>query len=164
MRAAILLLVTGLAAHAEFLRIEVTFQGTDCISCTKSLQGRLERVRAVASVALDLERSIVTMDLEAENKVRLAPLLSRITQDGTKILRIDAVAKGAIARQEGKLRFQPAGLQETYRLRLPAEDSKRQPQPDSLYEIRGTILEFEPGADALIEAVSATPVSAAPAR
>jgi hypothetical protein len=164
MRLAILWLATTLAAQAEFVRVAVTFQGTDCISCTESLQGRLERVRGVESVALDLERSIVTMGLEAENKVRLAPLLSRITQDGTKISRIEIVAKGAIMREEGKLRFQPAGLKETYRLQLLAEDSKRELQQDSLYEIRGTVLDFEPGADAVIEAVSATPVSATPAR
>jgi hypothetical protein len=163
MRAAILLLVTTLAAHAEFLRVEVTFQGTDCISCTESLQGRLERVRGVESVALDLERSIVTLGLAAENSVRLAPLLSRITQDGTKISRIEIVAKGAILREEGKLRFQPVGLKETYRLQLSAEDSKRELQQGSLYEVRGTVLEFEPGADAVI-AVSAAPVSAAPDR
>jgi hypothetical protein len=157
MRAAILLLVTGLAAHAEFLRIEVAFQGTDCISCTESLQGRLERVRGVESVALDLERSIVTMGLAAGNNVRLAPLLSRITQDGTKISRIEIVAKGAILREEGKLRFQPAGLKENYRLQLSAEDSKREPPQASLYEVRGTVLEFEQGTDAVIEAVSAVP-------
>jgi copper chaperone CopZ len=162
MRLAILLLAPALAAHAEFARVEVTFQGTECLSCTESLQGRLERVRGVETVAVDLERSIVTMDLETGNNVRLAPLLSRITQDGTKISRIEVVVTGTVARQEGKLRFHPDGLREAYRLQHSSSAPKPELQSDSRYEIRGTVSEVEPGAEAVIEILSAAPAAGAP--
>jgi hypothetical protein len=161
----IILLLTMLvfavaSARAEFLRVEVAFQGTDCISCTESLQGRLERVRGVETVTLDLDRSVVTMQLEAANKVRLAPLLSRITQDGTKISRTEVVVRGTITRQDEGYRFQPAGLREVYRLALPEGDAKLELREDSEYEIRGTASEVEPGGEPVIQIVSASAVKA----
>jgi hypothetical protein len=156
---AILMLACMSLAHAEFLRVEVTFQATDCISCTESLAGRLERVRGVESVTLDLDRSLVTMKLEAANKVRLTPLLSRITQDGTNISRTEVVVIGTIVRQEQEYRFQPAGLREVYRVNLLEADPKPELREDSAYEIRGFVSEAEPGGEPLIEVVSATPAN-----
>lgn len=151
------LLAAGLPAHAEFHRVEVQFQGTDCLSCTESLQGRLEPVRGVKNVTLDLERSVVTMELEAENKVRLAPLLSRITQDGTKISRTEVVVTGTAARQDDEIRFQPSGLKESYRLEFQAGGAKHDLKDGSQYEISGTASGVEPGGEPVLEVLSAVP-------
>lgn len=149
------LLATAITVRAEFLRVEVTFQPTDCISCTESLQGRLERVRGVKSVTLDLDRSVVTMELEADNKVRLAPLLSRITQDGTKVSRTEVVVTGTVTRQGEGLRLQPNRLRETYRLHFPAGGPTGGLQEDSTYRIQGTASGVEPGGEPVIEVLSA---------
>lgn len=160
MRLAALLFATVLSAQAEFRRIEVNFQPTDCVSCTESLQGRLERVRGVASVEMDLDRSVVTLVLEAGNQVRLTPLLSRITQDGTKIVRTDAVVRGMILGEGEKLRFQPAGLKQSYRLRMMGSAAGFTPRDGTVYEIRGSVGEVDAGSEPLIEAVSVEAVSA----
>lgn len=152
---AMTLLATAITVHAEFLRVEVTFQPTDCISCTESLQGRLERVRGVERVTLDLDRSVVTMEFEADNKVRLTPLLSRITQDGTKVSRTEVVVTGTVTRQGDGLRFQPDGLRETYRLHFPARSSTGDLQEDSTYKIQGIASGIEPGGEPVIEVLSA---------
>jgi copper chaperone CopZ len=155
-----LVFAAAATARGEFLRVEVAFQGTDCLSCTESLQGRLERVRGVETVTLDLDRSVVTMQFETANKVRLVPLLSRITQDGTKISRTEVVVRGTITRQDEGYRFQPAGLREVYRLALPEGDAKLELREDSEYEIRGTASEVEPGGEPVIQIVSASAVKA----
>lgn len=161
MRLAILLLVTALSAKAEFRRVEVDFEGTGCASCAESLPGRLERVRGVESVEVDLDRSRVTIQLAAGNKARLAPLFSRITQDGTKIRRVETLVRGKIARQDGKLSFQPSGLTETYHLRQAEGASRLNPLDEALYEIRGVISEIEPGAESILTADSIEAVPAA---
>ena len=108
--AALTMLVVVLPLGAEFLRVEVTFQDTGCASCIASLERRLGRVRGVERVEIDAERGIATVDLESNNRVRLTPLLSRITQDGTKILQTRVAANGTITTTEQGLVFQPSGL------------------------------------------------------
>jgi copper chaperone CopZ len=160
MRLAIVLLVTALSASAEFRRVEVDFQGIDCVSCVESLPGRLERVRGVEAVEVDLDRSRVTVRLEAGNRARLAPLLSRITQDGTKILRVEAVVRGKITQHGETLGCQPTGLTETYRLQFAEGASRLNPQDGALYEIRGVVSEIEPGAEPVLAVESVETVAA----
>jgi copper chaperone CopZ len=160
MRLTILLLATTLAASAEFRRIDIDFEGTGCASCAESLPERLKRVRGVESAEVDLDRNRVTVHLEPGNKTRLAPLVSRITQDGTKIRRVEAVARGTIARQSGELRFQLSGLNEAYRLRAVEGASPIQPQDGTLYEVGGVLSGIEPGAEPTLETGSIEAVPA----
>ena len=158
MRLAILLLATALSASAEFRQVEVDFEGTGCVSCAESMPGRLERVRGVEKVEVDLDRSRLSIHLEAGNKARLGPLLSRVTQDGTKIRRVEAVVRGTISQQGSAANFQPSGLTETYLLKLAAGASKLKPQDGVLYEIEGVVSGIEPGGDAALEAQAARPL------
>lgn len=116
MRLGFLLLVATLILRGEFLRVEVQFDGVGCASCVASLESRLARVRGVAEVHVDPERSLVSMRLEKGNKVRLGPLVSRITQDGTKVVHTEVVARGAVEQDSTGAVFQPLGLPRKYRL------------------------------------------------
>ena len=73
-------------------------------------------MRGVERVEIDAERGVATLHLAPGNRVRLTPLLSRITQDGTKILRTEVEAKGTIVNNAPGLVFQTSGLKQTYRL------------------------------------------------
>ncbi len=116
MRLAVLLLVLWVPGRAEFFRLEVEFQGLGCASCIESLPGRLKRSRGVESVEVDAERSVVTLRLQAGNRVRLGTVLSKITQDGTKVVRTKVVAVGVVAESGQGLVFVPKGLSRKYRL------------------------------------------------
>ena len=116
MRLALLLLVLSMPGWAEFFRLEVEFRGIGCASCLDSLPGRLERSRGVESVEVDAEKSVVTLRLQEGNRVRLGTVLSKITQDGTKVVRTKVVAVGAVAESEQGLVFVPKGLSRKYRL------------------------------------------------
>ena len=152
MRVAILLLAAALSASAEFRRVELDFEGTGCASCVESLPDRLGRVRGVENVAVDLERNRISVHLASGNKTRLAPLISRITQDGTKILRVEVVVLGAIARQGEQLTFQPSGFTETYQLRPARGAARLNPQDEVLYEVRGVLSGIDAGAESILEA------------
>jgi len=84
------------SAHAEFLHFEIAFQDTGCVTCLESLQGRLERVRGVSQVTV--EQGVARLSLDPGNRVRLNPLLARISQDGTKITSVDTKVRGLVAR------------------------------------------------------------------
>ena len=158
MRLAMLLLVAALPLSAEFLRIDVAFEDIGCASCIESLEGRLARVRGVA-----------TLHLAAKTHVRLRPLLSRITQDGTKVARIDVIALGSI--QTGSIEtgsietttagflFQPSGLTQAYRLKFEAKAIKGQPRSGATYKVRGEVSRVEPGAKPILQAISVTMVT-----
>jgi copper chaperone CopZ len=153
MRLAVILLLAAFSANAEFRRVDVDFEGTGCVSCAESLPDRLKRVRGVQSVEVDLDRNRVTIQLESGNKARLAPLFSRITQDGTKIRRVETVVIGKVVAQGDDLAFQPSGLVETYRLR-PAEGVRISPQAEAAYEIRGVVVQAAAGGESILEAQS----------
>lgn len=153
----LILLLSVLAApslRAEFLRVEVTFQDTGCASCIESLEGRLSRVRGMERVEIDAEKGVAVMHLEAGNRVRLTPLLSRITQDGTEILGTKVEGLGAIARDGDGLTFTPSNLNQAYRLELEGEAAKVSPEAGVVYRVRGSVSGVEPGAVAVLKASS----------
>jgi copper chaperone CopZ len=159
MRWAILLLAAAVSANAEFRQIDIDFEGTGCASCAESLPERLKRVRGVESATVDLGRSRVSVHFEPGNKARLAPVVSRITQDGTKIRRVETVARGKITRQGDNLVFELTGSSETYQLR-PAEGAPPlNPKDGLLYDIQGVLSGIEPGAETILEAQSMDAVS-----
>ena len=149
-----------LPASAEFLQIDVAFQGTGCASCIESLEGRLDRLRGVEQVSVNAERETVSLRFAPGNRVRLAPFASRITQDGTKILRLRATARGSIESEQGKLIFRQSGLAETYRLEMSAAPEVS-PGSAQVYEVQGVITGIEPGEEAVfaVETLQAAPTA-----
>ena len=155
MRLVCVLLVSALCLRGEFLRIDVSFEDIGCASCLESLEGRLRRVRGVERVEIDAAKGVATLYLEPGNKVRLAPLLSRITQDGTKILSTRVKARGTIGSSEPGFLFQPSGLAETYRLRFSA-DTRATFEPGAIYRILGAVSEIAPAESPVLQADSVT--------
>lgn len=117
-RLATLLLLVATAAPAQFLEFRVRFDDGGCSSCAESLEGRLQRVRGVETVTLDVERGVVELQLAADNRVRLAPLLSRIEQGAAKALETKLVAKGVLVRAAGvtKIELQGQAADQAYLL------------------------------------------------
>ena len=143
----ILLLVAAPSLDAEFLRVEVAFQDTGCVSCIASLEGRLGRVRGMERVEIDPDRGMAIMHLAPKNRVRLTPLLARITQDGTKILGTKVEARGVIESVPQGLTFAPTGLSQTYHLALEGEAAGTTPESSLIYRLRGSVEETEPGSE-----------------
>lgn len=150
----------GSPVFGEFLRIDVSFDDIGCASCIESLEERLRRARGVERVEIDPAKRAAAIHLEPGNRVRLTPLLSRITQDGTKILRTRAEARGTISGGAQSYTFQPSGLAQTLRLQLPSGG------PDTfedgmMYQVTGEIIEPGPGGEAMLAAEKIERISGA---
>lgn len=117
-RLAALFLLWAIGAPAQFLEFQIRFDDGGCFSCAESLQGRLQRVRGVEQVTLDLVRGIIELKLAADNSVRLAPLMSRIEQGAAKALETKLVAKGVLSGAAGarKLELQGQAAGQVYLL------------------------------------------------
>jgi hypothetical protein len=154
MHLAALLLASALPLGAQFVRIEVAFQDTGCASCIESLEGRLSRVRGVERVELDAAQGLVTLHLAAENRVRLTPLLSRITQDGTRILRTGVAARGTIIASEEGYALQLAQPVQTFRLQLGKDLLQGKPRADLIYKITAVVSGTQRGEELLLKVES----------
>jgi hypothetical protein len=108
-RLATLFLLGAIAAPAQFLEFRIRFDDGGCVTCAESLKGRLERVRGVETVTLNLQQGIVELKLAADNGVRLAPLMSRIEQGAAKALKTTLVAKGMLIDAAGAKKIELQG-------------------------------------------------------
>ena len=109
-RLATLLLLCSIAARAQFLEFHVRFDDGGCLSCAESLEGRMQRVRGVETVKLDLEQGVIELKLEPDNRVRLAPLMSRIEQGAAKALQTKLIARGVVMVDDGERKLELQGL------------------------------------------------------
>lgn len=118
LRLALLLWVTGQALSAQFLDFQIRFDDGGCVSCAESLEGRMQRVRGVETVTLDLAEGVIRLALSADNRVRLVPLMSRVEQGGAKALETMLTAKGIVMRDRSgqKLVLQGAASGQSYSL------------------------------------------------
>ena len=108
-RLATLLLLWATAASAQFLEFRVRFDDGGCVSCAESLEARMQRVHGVETVTLDLDKGVIQLKLEADNRVRLAPLMSRIEQGAAKVLETKVVAKGVVMVEDGQRKLELQG-------------------------------------------------------
>ena len=108
-RLATLLLLCAIAAPAQFLEFRIRFDDGGCLSCAESLKDRLQRVRGVQTVTLDLQQGFIELKLAADNRVRLAPLMSRIEQGAARALETKLVAKGVVKTEDGERKLELQG-------------------------------------------------------
>ncbi len=116
LRLAVLLISAAGALSAQFLEFQIRFDAGGCVSCAESLKGRMQRVRGIETVTLDLERGMIRLELAADNRVRLVPLMSRIEQGGARALETKLKAKGVVVEDGSgqKLELQGAATGQTY--------------------------------------------------
>lgn len=80
--ALLMLLAAPATLRAEFLKIEITFGGMECASCTDFLENKFTRNRNVKSVQIDRQKGILTLELKPENKVRFEDIRDQVQQSG----------------------------------------------------------------------------------
>jgi copper chaperone CopZ len=75
-------LLAACAAHAEFLRIEVSMKDMNCPSCSESLGKAFERMRGVSHAEVSMKDGTVTLDLAAQNHVAIEQVWDAIKRVG----------------------------------------------------------------------------------
>lgn len=125
MRLFLLTLMAALPCAAQFLSIEIGFQGIGCASCIESLPERMKRLRGVESVTVDAASATLKLQLAEQNRVRLEQVRDMIEQDGTKVKRATVRVKGDLTHRDGKWMLQPSGLPVSYE--VAGKDSDLEP-------------------------------------
>ena len=154
MKPLLLTFVLVQAAAAQFLSMEITFQGVGCVSCAESLPERVRRIRGVESAAVDVEKGILKIALAHENRVRIEQVRDMIEQDGTKAKTAAVKVQGELSRNGDRWILQPPSLPVAYEVRGAA------PSKPGTYVISGAIEKLRPESGPLvIQAVSAPPAA-----
>lgn len=128
-------LFLSLPVLAEFRQVEIKVSGLDCQSCAESLPKVLERMRGVESAAMDDKAGLVTVKLKTGNKISLEDLRDKLKQAGYTPGDARLHATGTLVSEEGKWRFQPAGVSRSYGVAIP---ESWKPSAGETVELNGT--------------------------
>jgi hypothetical protein len=143
MKLLLLSLITALPSLAQFVSIDITFEGIGCASCMESLPERMKRLRGVESAKVDVEHGTLQVRLAAVNRVKLEQVRDMIEQDGTKTKQASVQVKGELALQDGKWVLKP-GESASYRVEGVA------PAAPGTYIVTGTVEKMRPDAGDLV--------------
>jgi hypothetical protein len=111
-----LALLAAYPCAAQFLSIEVAFEGIGCASCVQTLPDRIKRLRGVESASVDAEHGILKLSLAESNRVRLEQVRDMIEQDGTKAKKATVRVKGNLTQEGGRWVLKPVGLSTAYEI------------------------------------------------
>jgi hypothetical protein len=110
----LVLAAVAIPSLAQFRSIEITFQGTGCVSCAESLPERIKRIRGVESATVDLTQGVLKIALAQENRVRIEQVRDMIEQDGTKAKSATVKVQGELTKKGDKWILQPPSLPASY--------------------------------------------------
>ncbi len=96
-----LLIICAPALSAEFLRIELSFQGKECASCGNFIKERLGRNTGVQSVEMDAKKSSVIVKLKPANAVRPSHIRDLVQQSGFEPNQATVTAIGIVRVDRG---------------------------------------------------------------
>lgn len=91
------LLAFGTLTRAEYLRIEQTYGGMECESCSTFVQNRLAKRPGVESVSIDNKTGALVVLLKPGNTLRLRNVVDLVQQSGFTPKETRIVARGTLA-------------------------------------------------------------------
>ena len=121
--------VTAFAGFAQVQRIEMTFEGVNCVPCVESMATRTMRIRGVESASVDGAKGVLTVQLARQNRVRVEQIRDLIQQDGTKAVRAVVEVTGTVARDETG----------AWILRIPKQALPLELKSSTTYELGATV-------------------------
>ena len=125
MRLLVLLLLAAASLPAEFLQVRIEVSNMDCLTCVKSLEMGLKRIKGVEKVTVGPQNSAEFI-LQPGNKVTLEQLRDAIKGVGFTPSLAHVVVKGKPVTASGQWRFEVDGIAKTYNLAVPSNDTIRE--------------------------------------
>ena len=146
MKLLLLLLVAAFPCAAQFRSMEIYFQGIGCVSCVESLPSRVNRLRGIESAEVDAGKSLLKIQLAAQNRVRLEQVRDMVQQDGTKVTKAVVHVKGELAQKGADWVLSPAGLPVTYQVHGSADAAPSA----GVHLVQGEVAELSPASGSLV--------------
>ncbi|MBL8177504.1 MAG: heavy-metal-associated domain-containing protein [Bryobacterales bacterium] len=108
MRALLFLCMTGVLS-AQVLRVEQSFGGMECASCADFVKNKLEKNPGVASVQIDAQKGVVTVDLKPDGGVKPQLIRDWVQQSGYQIKETTLTVRGTVEMDRGVMSLNMGG-------------------------------------------------------
>ena len=103
---------------AEFLHVELSVGGLDCLSCAQSVDSRLKRIRGVDTASFRTKDSVAVVELKPGNTVPLDLIRDAVKGIGYTPGAAKVTARGQVRSESGKWLFHVAGPDAEYTLEV----------------------------------------------
>jgi copper chaperone CopZ len=111
-----LLLLSSLAAHAEYQQVDLTVFGMDCAPCAHAIHVSMKGIQGVNTVDVDLNTGLVTIKLAPGNSAALQQFNQAVEKNGFTHKDATVVARGKITGTADAPFFEVAGTKDRFAL------------------------------------------------
>ena len=105
------LTLIGAPLHAEFLHVELTIGGLDCISCAQSVDKVLKKIKGVETASFRTQDSVAVLDLKAGNTTPIEQIRDAVKGIGYTPKAARVTVRGQARAEGGRWTLQVAGAE-----------------------------------------------------
>ena len=130
-------LLFALISIAEFVHVEQSVTGLDCMSCAESAPRNLKKIKGVESASFRTKDSVAVLELKPGNTVTLGEIRDAVKRMGYTPAGAKVTVRGEARKDAGKWILRVAGVDAEYRLDVSAGQEIR----DGVMIIEGSLAE-----------------------
>jgi copper chaperone CopZ len=119
-------LLLALISIAEFLHVEQSVTGLDCMSCAESAPRNLKKIKGVESASFRTKDSVAVLELKPGNTVMLGEIRDAVKRMGYTPAGARVTVRGEARKDGGKWILRVAGVDAEYPLDVPAGQEVRE--------------------------------------
>ena len=128
-------LLFALISIAEFVHVEQSVTGLDCMSCAESAPRNLKKIKGVESASFRTKDSVAVLELKPGNTVTLGDIRDAVKRMGYTPAGAKVTVRGEARKDAGKWILRVAGVDAEYRLDVSAGQEIR----DGVMIIEGSL-------------------------
>ncbi len=121
--AAAALVLSTVAAHAEYQQVNLTVFGMDCGPCAHAIHVSMKGIQGVNTVDVDLNTGLVSVKLNPGSSASLHQFNEAVEKNGFTHKDANIVARGKVTGTAANPFFEVAGTQDRFALRPAAASS-----------------------------------------
>ena len=110
---------------AEFLHVEQSVTGLDCISCAESAPRNLKKIKGVESASFRTADAVAVLDLKNGNSVPLGDIRDAMKRMGYTPVGAKVAVRGQARSEGGKWILHVAGIDAQYSLDVSATQAEQ---------------------------------------
>lgn len=114
--AAIALILTPLAAHAEYEEVNLTVFGMDCAPCAHAIHVSMKGISGVNTVEVDLNSGLVTLKLASGNNASMHQFNEAVEKNGFTHKDANVIVKGKLTGTASAPFLEVSGTQDRFAL------------------------------------------------
>jgi cation transport ATPase len=119
-------LLFALVSLAEFLHVEQSVTGLDCMSCAESAPRNLKKIKGVESASFRTKDSVAVLELKPGNTVPLGDIRDAVKRMGYTPAAAKVTVRGEARRNGAKWVLHVTSLNAEYTLDVPPEQEIRE--------------------------------------